>query len=183
MKTYNDTDLRKALRRREAKRPQTEVPADFLDKVMTEISQQERPRHTWRIALASLAAAASVALAVILATGQDVDSNMISDNRVRSVLQQDSTANVMAAAESLPADCYPLATAAEQPGNLTATHIVAAHPSRAEEVPTDSFDHYVAQMESDLADVRDSCYLAQVECMIADNEALQQLMNEITNPQ
>lgn len=36
-------------------------------------------------------------------------------------------------------------------------------------------------MESDLADVRDSCYLAQVERMISDNEELQRLMNEMTN--
>ena len=36
-------------------------------------------------------------------------------------------------------------------------------------------------MESDLADVRDSCYLAQVERMIADNEELQRLINEMTN--
>ena len=36
-------------------------------------------------------------------------------------------------------------------------------------------------MESDLADVRDSCYLAQVKRMIADNEELQRLIKEMTN--
>ena len=45
----------------------------------------------------------------------------------------------------------------------------------------DAPDDYVAQMESELADVRDSCYLAQVERMIADNEELQRMMDEMTN--
>ncbi len=37
-------------------------------------------------------------------------------------------------------------------------------------------------MEAELAGVRDSCYLAQVERMVLADEALSQLMNEMTNP-
>ena len=46
----------------------------------------------------------------------------------------------------------------------------------------DELDDYMAELEKGLADVRDSCYLAQVEHMISDNEELQRLLNEMTNP-
>ncbi|MBR1547919.1 MAG: hypothetical protein IJ637_04250 [Prevotella sp.] len=69
-------DLREALRRREARRPQSEVPADFCDRVMQEIEVSTRivedtePAPTakrWRIAATALAAAASIALIIMLA--------------------------------------------------------------------------------------------------------------------
>ena len=64
---FND-DLREALRRREAKRPQVEVPADFLDSVMQQVGpdRTHAKAKTWRIALASLAIAACTLTAVLL---------------------------------------------------------------------------------------------------------------------
>ncbi len=60
MNEQNDKNLREALRRREAKRPKRQVPADFCDKVMAEVQPRRRrwPR---------LAAVASVAVAVVVA--------------------------------------------------------------------------------------------------------------------
>lgn len=60
MDEQNDKNLREALRRREAKRPKLQVPADFCDKVMAEVQPRRRrwPR---------LAAVASVAAAVVVA--------------------------------------------------------------------------------------------------------------------
>ena len=60
MNEQNDKNLREALRRREAKRPKRQVPADFCDKVMAEVQPRRRrwPR---------LAAVASVAAAVVVA--------------------------------------------------------------------------------------------------------------------
>lgn len=60
MNEQNDKNLREALRRREAKRPKRQVPADFCGKVMAEVQPRRRrwPR---------LAAVASVAAAVVAA--------------------------------------------------------------------------------------------------------------------
>ena len=116
MKTYNDTDLREALRRREAKRPQTEVPDDFLSNVMQKTEAQQHPRRQdasgnrrpWRIALAALAAAASVALVVMLtwpkkessALGQSIECAQ-SVNRARSVTQSSAVSHSIERGQSL----------------------------------------------------------------------------------
>ena len=168
MKTNKDTDLREALRRREAKRQKVEVPADFLDNVMQGIEDQ-RPRRTARIALAVLAVAASVALVFVLNNEPKTTPAVTADDTTRYIKREDSLRMV------------PVALTAKQQAAESQKRRPAVRSTQRTKV-TDDLDDYVAQIESDLADVRDSCYLAQVERMIADNEELQQLMNEMTNP-
>ena len=62
MSELKDKDLREALRRREARRTKTEVPADFCDNVMQEIAPKpaRKPRYAY---IAALAAAACIILA------------------------------------------------------------------------------------------------------------------------
>ena len=167
MKTNKDTDLREALRRREAKRQKVEVPADFLDNVMQRIEDQ-RPRRTARIALAVLAVAASVALVFVLNNEPKTTPAVTADDTTRYIKREDSLRMV------------PVALTAKQQAAESQKRRPAVRSTQRTKV-TDDLDDYVAQIESDLADVRDSCYLAQVERMIADNEELQQLMNEMTN--
>ena len=64
MNELKDTDIREALRRREARRTKTELPADFCDNIMQEIAPKpaRRPRYAW---YAALAVAASVAFALL----------------------------------------------------------------------------------------------------------------------
>ena len=199
MKKYNDTDLREALRRREAKRPQTEVPDDFLSNVMQKTEAQQHPRRQdasgnrrpWRIALAALAAAASVALVVMLtwpkkessALGQSIECTQ-SVNRVHSVSQSSALSQSIERGQSVnrawsvtqsSAVSHSIERGQSEPGGLP------VRARRTENEPTDSLDYYIAQMEAELAGVRDSCYLAQVERMVLADEALSQLMNEMTN--
>lgn len=106
MNEWNDSELREALRRREARRPRTEVTEDFVNDVMREIEAREHPgrqdasvnRRPWRIALAALAAAASIALVVIWTwpvTQSDTSNQIIghvqSVNRTRRVTQSDTS--------------------------------------------------------------------------------------------
>ena len=65
MNKLTDNDLREALRRKEARRTKTEVPADFCDNVMQEIDGKpaRRPRYAY---IAALAAAACIAIAVLM---------------------------------------------------------------------------------------------------------------------
>ena len=182
MKKYNDTDLREALRRREAKRPRTEVPADFLDNVLQDIECQKRPRHTWRMALTALAAAASIALFMILSMQPEAMPEATLSHTVQKLGAKDTlTKEMLTEAVSQPTAPLGRAVSPSRADCQSEPVGLPVRSSRTEKEPTDSLDYYIAQMEAELAGVRDSCYLAQVERMIADNEELQRLINEMTN--
>ena len=116
MNKPNDTDLREALRRREARRPRVEVPDDFLSNVMQKTEAQQHPQRQddsghhrpWRFALTTLAAAASIALVVMLtrpvtqpsALGQPIECTQ-SVNRVRSVSQSSALSQSIERTQSL----------------------------------------------------------------------------------
>jgi len=284
MNEWNDSELREALRRREARRPRTEVTEDFVNDVMREIEAREHhrrqeasvKRHLWRIALAALAAAASIVLVVIWTwpvTQSDTSNQIIGHvqlvNRTRRVAQSDtsnrsngqsshsighvqnkfgqvqlgnrtklltkytrtvtqsdtsnwsngqssysigyvqnnfghvqlvnrtklltnstrtnrqpykykpSSGQVQSVNQTRPISQL---TRNFQPTHAqlsTNSHVTLSQPTTSDR--KDAPDDFVAQMESELADVRDSCYLAQVERMIADNEELQRMMDEMTN--
>lgn len=182
MKKYNDTDLREALRRREAKRPRTEVPADFLDNVLQDIECQKRPRHTWRMALTALAAAASIALFMILSMQPEAMPEATLSHTVQKLGAKDTlTKEMLTEAVSQPTAPLGRAVSPSRADCQSEPVGLPVRSSRTEKEPTDSLDYYIAQMEAELAGVRDSCYLAQVERMVLADEALSQLMNEITS--
>jgi len=182
MKKYNDTDLREALLRREAKRPRTEVPADFLDNVLQDIECQKRPRHTWRMALTALAAAASIALFMILSMQPEAMPEATLSHTVQKLGAKDTlTKEMLTEAVSQPTAPLGRAVSPSRADCQSEPVGLPVRSSRTEKEPTDSLDYYIAQMEAELAGVRDSCYLAQVERMVLADEALSQLMNEITS--
>jgi hypothetical protein len=182
MKKYNDTDLREALRRREAKRPQTEVPADFLDNVLQDIECQKRPRHTWHMALTAIAAAASIALFMILSMQPEAMPEATLSHTVQKLGAKDTlTKKMLTEAVYLPTARLGRATSPSRADSQSEPVGLPVRSSRTKKEPTDSLDYYIAQMEAELAGVRDSCYLAQVERMVLADEALSQLINEMTN--
>lgn len=182
MNKPNDTDLREALRRREAKRPRTEVPADFLDNVLQDIECQKRPRHTWRMALTALAAAASIALFMILSMQPEAMPEATLSHTVQKLGAKDTlTKEMLTEAVSQPTAPLGRAVSPSRADCQSEPVGLPVRSSQTEKEPTDSLDYYIAQMEAELAGVRDSCYLAQVERMVLADEALSQLMNEITS--
>lgn len=64
MNELKDTDIREALRRREARRTKPEVPADFCDSIMQEIAPKKDSGTRWRW----MAAAATVILIIGIGT-------------------------------------------------------------------------------------------------------------------
>ena len=206
MNKLRDTDLREALRRREAKRPQTEVPDDFLDRVMQEVGtidrmmqdaepegqdpQRRTLRRTRHIVLTALAAAASIALVVLLAWPRQTKQDF-TGSKVRGSSEESPTF-LPVKSEAPVAHIAQRGKAAPKRVRLEANELRSSKPSKrkleAVEVrsasgtrPGIGEDDLIAQLERDLADVRDSCYLAQVERLIADNPDLQQLMYDMTN--
>ncbi len=198
MNKPNDTDLREALRRREARRPRVEVPDDFLSNVMQKTEAQQHPQRQdasghhrpWRIALAALAAAASIALVVMLT--RPVTQSVSNIHSTHAQLSSNSrttftrlTRNFMQTHAQLSTNSRATFTQSSALSQSKVQRLSDKSPrtsgQKSTDFCTDNLDDYVAKMESDLADVRDSCYLAQVERMIADNEELQRLINEMTN--
>ena len=71
MNRLEDSDLREALRRREARRMKPEVPADFMDNVMKEIGDRRQEtaasrRWRWIVAAASLLLIIGVGAALLI---------------------------------------------------------------------------------------------------------------------
>lgn len=172
-------DLREALRRRETKRPPVEVPDDFLDSVMQQVGQDRThtKAKTLRIAFSSLAIAACTITAVLLVWPKgDEKQSDVSELQVRKErTPSPSPANLQSVTTEISVAPTPVAM----------TYTEKRQVSQQTSVQTqskDELDDYMAELEKGLADVRDSCYLAQVEYMISDNEELQRLLNEMTNP-
>ena len=171
-------DLRAALRRREARRPQAEVPADFLNSVMQQIEpdRTQVKAKTWRIALVTLSIAACTITAVLLVWPKgdekqsDVSELIVHKERTPSP----SPANSQSVTTEKTIVSKPVAK----------KHVEKTKVSQQDTPHTENVnesDNYMTELENSLADVRDSCYLAQVERMITGNEELQRLMDEMTN--
>lgn len=171
-------DLRDALRRREARRPHAEAPVDFVDNVMHRV--EPGAAMTWRLAASVLVAAACVAFAVLMVwpakdnPKPDASHLVVHKERIASPQPSDTLAmSTEKHVVAIPATKVKIKKQAHE------RHLPPQQPAQMQSPETT--DSYMAELENSLADVRDSCYLAQVERMIADNEELQQLMNEMTN--
>ena len=171
-------DLRDALRRREARRPHAEAPVDFVDNVMQRV--EPGAAQTWRLAASVLVAAACVAFVALMVwptkdnPKSDASRLVICKERIASPQPSDTLAmSTEKHVVDIPATKVKIKKQAHQ------RHLPQQQPAQMQSPETT--DSYMAELENSLADVRDSCYLAQVERMIADNEELQQLMNEMTN--
>lgn len=99
MNEQNDKNLREALRRREAKRPKRQVPADFCDKVMAEV-QPRRRRWPRLVAVASVAAAVVVAALLLWPKAEPAPALVAETGIVApAVAKQSATTHVPVAAD------------------------------------------------------------------------------------
>lgn len=99
MNEQNDKNLREALRRREAKRPKRQVPADFCDKVMAEV--QPRRRRWPRLAAVASVAAAVVVAALLLWPKAEPAPALVAETGIvaPAVAKQSATTHVPVAAD------------------------------------------------------------------------------------
>lgn len=174
MNRLNDSDLREALRRREAQRPTTEVPDDFCADVMRAVEQQ-RPRHAWHTALTALAVAAGMALLVMLTWPETEVPSAVPVKQVPHTkllltdYSPDSTLGVREASLKLSSR-RPTAKKAKAP-------TTAAEGKSSTGI--DSLDYYIAKLERGLEQVRESCYEAHMERLIRADVQLQKIVNTL----
>ena len=170
MNELKDTDIREALKRREARRTKTEVPADFCDNVMQEIAP--KPAHRARYAyIAILAAAACIAVAVLMTWPKEGEQKPVgSELLVRKeetpspspTDQQDTTSQVLPAKAAVRQTKRTDRQLVEQPNAATAT---------------DSLDYYINKIERELAQVDDSLYIERIQQVMHADERLQRIVN------
>ena len=171
MNKYKDSDLREALRRREAKRPKTEVPGDFCDRVMQEIEKREmKKRRAWLYP--SIAAAACALLLLTIHFGripserQDVTRQPTIAEKIHSK-DMKTTPAVVAIQDEYREDVL-----------TKKNSVIRKMSERDKTTSTDSLLKQIAWIESELERVGDSVYMDRLTRTIIYDPELSKIVND-----
>lgn len=175
MNKYKDSDLHEALRRREMRRPQIEVPDDFCDQVMQKIEQREKRKRAW---LYPTIAAAAVALLLLTihfgntsSVQQDVtDQPTIVEKVHRSVMNKNAVQAIVARE-----DKHSEAVLARDSKSV---HRKESNTSVDVTEPTDSMFKQIAWVEAELERVGDSIYMDKLTKTIHYDPKLSKMVND-----
>ena len=179
--------------------PDVSNPEQLTQRIMDSLQEQDvqndaeatdrKParRLTLRVASA-IAVAAAVLLLLVLklsqGAGEDIAPTVLSENVGNPQEEIMQMADDDDEGSETPSDASLENSRMAQAGEQIRTPRPSGRQLAArQETPSaaDDLDDYMEQLEQGLADVCDSCYLAQVEHMISGSEDLQQLMDEMTN--
>ena len=171
MNKLTDKDLREALRRREARRVETEVPADFCDNVMQEITPKSarRPRYAY---IAALAAAACIAIAVLMVWPTDGEQQydgselLVRKERTLSPTPTDSQPDTVVLSSVIPQQVAKVIAKKQAPQQVQ---------TKISDV--DSLDYYINKIERELAQMDDSLYIEHIHRVMHADERLQRIVN------
>ena len=181
MKTYKDTDLREALRRKYANTPQ--IPADFSERLMKRMEEsvstkKSRHRHVWLYATIGTIAASILLLLTIpyINKVETKEQPVVTQRHVK----QDIT---MKSEKQLQPQETSIVVSNVQPKH---SNIVRKRHDSAKEEDTLSsssvrLQYYIAKLEAEMKNLDDSVREAHLEKLIAADEHLQQLVYSIVN--
>ena len=187
MNKLKDSDIREALRRREARRTKPEVPADFMANVMQEIVPKpaRKPRYAY---IAALAAAACIVFAVLIVW--PTEDKQKSDGSTLLVRQERTTS-------PKSSDCESEAVGLKASTKETINNVdsesralpakVAVHQAKRTDrelveqrntaSASDSLDYCINKIERELAQVDDSLYIERIHRVMHADERLQRIVN------
>ena len=187
MNKLKDSDIREALRRREARRTKPEVPADFMAKVMQEIAPKpaRKARHAY---IAALAAAACIVFAVLMIwptedkQKPDESTLLVRSHRTHSPKPSDSQSEAVGIKASVHEAVNNIGTESRALPAKRAVHqqqrtdikLVAQQNTAP---ATDSLDYYISKIEHELARVDDSLYIERIHRVMHADERLQRIVN------
>ena len=181
MKTYKDTDLREALRRKYANTPQ--IPADFSERLMKRMEEsvstkKPRHRHVWLYATIGTIAASFLLLLTIpyINKVETKEQPVVTQRHVK----QDIT---MKSEKQLQPQETSIVVSNVQPKH---SNIVRKRHDSAKEENTlssssERLQYYIAKLEAEMKNLDDSVREAHLEKLIAADEHLQQLVYSIVN--
>ena len=175
MNKYKDSDLREALRRREMRCPQIEVPDDFCDQVMQKIEQREKRKRAW---LYPTIAAAAVALLLLTihfgntsSVQQDVTDQPTIVEKVHYSVMDKNAVQAIVARE----DKHSEAVLARDSKSV---HRKESNTSVDVTEPTDSMFKQIAWVEAELERVGDSIYMDKLTKTIHYDPKLSKMVND-----
>ena len=184
-KTYKDTDLREALRRKYSDTPQ--LPADFMAKMEDRLADKPvaKTRRLWTW----VAAAACFLLILGIGTTMMKDHAPQPAQKMAATTEKpdteipstpDTTIHVVQSPR--PTYLEPVDPRSPKPS----THVAQKSPAKPQ---TDSASaaedlaYYIARLEAEMENLDDSVSSARVEQLIAADVRLQQLVNRIVKGQ
>lgn len=181
MKTYKDTDLREALRRKYANTPQ--IPADFSERLMKRMedsvsTKKSRHRHVWLYATIGTIAASFLLLLTLPYI------NKMETKEQPVVTQRHVKQNItMKSEKQLQPQETSIVVSNVQPKH---SNIVRKRHDSAKEEDTlssssERLQYYIAKLEAEMKNLDDSVRVAHLEKLIAADEHLQQLVYSIVN--
>jgi len=161
-----------------------QMPDDFTDRVMGRIDRKSRRRPTgWMVAAAAAIAAMVVTGAALLQINGEQEAGAGVVAQVTAVQPADAKPKPMTAdakPKPMTTDAKPrpmTADAKQRP--MTTDAKPRPMTTDAKMTPIDSLTDIIARIESGLQQVRDSCYLANVEKLIRADDQLQKLVNNL----
>ena len=171
MNKLTDNDLREALHRREARRVETEVPADFCDNVMQEIDGKPACSHRY-IYIAALATAACIAVAVLMVWPTDGEQKY--DGSALAVRRERTHSTTPA--HSQP-DTVVLSSVEHKQVAQVRAKKQAPQQVQIKTSDVDSLDYYINKIERELAQMDDSLYIERIHRVMHADERLQRIVN------
>jgi len=181
MTTYQDTDLREALRRKYADTPQ--LPADFMQRMQKSAPKPtRRPKYAY---IAALAAAACIAFAVLMVwpTNGDPEADgsklLVQQERTTKTDRQPDTTKLVASIQETikhvdtESRVLPVKAAVHQAKKTDRQLVEQANTASA----SDSLDYYISKIERELAQVDDSLYIERIHRVMHADERLQRIVN------
>ena len=161
-----------------------QMPDNFTDSVMSRIDRKSRRRPTgWMVAAAAAIAALVVTGALFLQNDGEQEAGAGVVAQVTAVQPADAKprpTTVDAKQRPMTADAKPRPmTTDAKPRPMTADAKPRPMTTDAKMTPIDSLTDIIARIESGLQQVRDSCYLANVEKLIRADDQLQKLVNNL----
>ena len=184
-KTYKDTDLREALRRKYSDTPQ--LPADFMAKMEKRLDAKPvaKTRRLWTWVAAAACFLLIIGIGItMMKDGETQPAQKIAataDKPVPAIpLTQDTTTHVA----QTPRPTY---SKTVDPRSLkTSTHVARTSPAKPQTdtaSAADRLNDYIARLEAEMENLDDSVSAARVEKLIAADVRLQQLVNRIVKGQ
>ena len=161
-----------------------QMPDNFTDSVMGRIDRKSRRRPTgWMVAAAAAIAAMVVTGAALLQINGEQEAGVGVVAQATAVQPADAKPKPMTAdtkQRPMMADAKPRPmTTDTKPRPMTTDAKPRPMTTDAKMTPIDSLTDIIARIESGLQQVRDSCYLANVEKLIRADDQLQKLVNNL----
>lgn len=181
MNEIKDKDLREALRLREEKRRQPQVPTDFCNDIMRKIGEERlhaSHHQRRRIVAIAMAVAASLTLLFLFAWQRPEKEKNINEVKIAKTIippketkrQEKKTSQPIYSRQSLP-------KRVAQKVSHQHVHQPTIDVQMAES-PIDSLQYYIDKIERELAHVDESLYIERMNQVIQADDRLQRIVNQ-----